>query len=132
MTVEVKESGLLSQLFDLENSFSSEAYVSNSNDVYALDLVFESELEAGMQVYQNTPNPFSTTTIIPFELSSDKVVSLQIFDTAGRMIYNKSELYQKGLNRIQIHKDELSTTGILYYQLQTDDYSTSSKMILVE
>lgn len=132
MTVLAKETGMLSQLIDLDNSFSSEAYVSNTNEVYSIELEFETLIDEGMRVYQNTPNPFSTKTIIPFELSTDDVVSLHIYDTSGKMIYSKTDSYRKGLNNIEIHKDELSTTGILYYQIQTDDYSTSSKMILVE
>jgi len=39
------------------------------------------------QLHTNYPNPFNSTTVIPFELSQQSDILLTIYDTAGRVVY---------------------------------------------
>jgi len=49
----------------------------------------EEEVPAGIQLLQNHPNPFNSTTIIPFRVSSSagvQPVRLLIYDLQGRLV----------------------------------------------
>lgn len=132
ITFKAKEAGLTSQLIDLATTISSEVYISGSNEVNTIELEFEGHLSESMVLHQNTPNPFSTQTIIPFELSKDAPVTITIFDTAGKVVFNHSSIYKKGMNQLELKKEEVGTNGILYYQLQSEGQSLSKKMMLID
>jgi len=132
ITFEAKESGLISQLLNLAHTISSEAYTNESTEVLAIELGFQDQLGESMVLHQNTPNPFSTETIIPFELAKETAVSITIFDTAGKVVYTHSGMYNKGMNQLRLNKEEVATTGILYYQLQSEGQSLSKKMMLID
>ncbi len=130
VTFKAKESGLTSQLLQLANTISSEAYTT-SNEITAIELGFESSLSESLVLHQNMPNPFSTQTVIPFELQKDATVAITIFDTTGKVVYNHSGAYKKGLNQLEVNKEEVATNGILYYQLQSEGQSLSKKMMII-
>jgi hypothetical protein len=132
LTFKAKESGLTSQLLDLANTISSEVYISDSNDVAAVELGFEGKFTETMVLHQNTPNPFSTQTVIPFELPKEASVTVTIFDTSGKVVFSHSDVYAKGMNQLKLNKDEVATNGILYYQLQSEGQTISKKMMMID
>jgi endoglucanase len=46
----------------------------------------EQAIPAGFQLDQNFPNPFNPSTTISFAMPAESVVSIDIFDTLGRMV----------------------------------------------
>ena len=57
-------------------------------------------VEAGFEVFQNTPNPFQTETLIGFNLPADSDVSLTISDVSGRTLTVVRGKYTAGYNTI--------------------------------
>ncbi len=83
-------------------------------------------------LYQNEPNPFIAQTGISFYLPVAAEATLSIHDVLGKKINQYQIKGVKGLNTIQISKQELGVSGVVYYTLKSGDFSSTKKMIIVE
>ena len=86
----------------------------------------------GFALYQNTPNPFGEQTSISFRLPSASAAQITIYDVTGKVIQVIEGDYARGLNRVEVNKDDLPQTGVLYYQLDTEAYTATKKMVVIE
>ena len=91
---------------------------------------------------QNFPNPFNPETWIPYQLEKSADVSLQIYDTSGRVVRTidlgfKSQgfymtrstaAYWDGRNNM----GEQVASGVYFYSLQTPDFSATRKMLILK
>ncbi|MEM9823655.1 MAG: T9SS type A sorting domain-containing protein [Bacteroidota bacterium] len=84
-----------------------------------------------IQVLQNSPNPFSEHSFIPFTLNRSEFVSLDIFDINGIKIYQYSKQYGAGSHAIRIEKEVFPEVGTYLYQVSTSNTLVTKKMILV-
>jgi len=76
------------------------------------------------------PNPFSTSTILSYELKQPETVQLNVFNQLGQLIYQHSEEQQQGTQ--QLHwQTENQPEGIYFYQLQAGDQVANGKMVKV-
>jgi len=89
------------------------------------------------QLHQNYPNPFNPSTLIEYELKSDEVVYLTIYDYMGRNIKNLVNRYQ-GAGYWSINWDatnnygEPMASGAYIYTLQAGDFQSSRKLVLLK
>jgi hypothetical protein len=83
-------------------------------------------------LYQNVPNPFGVTTNISFNLPKSTTVNFSVFDVAGKLVYNTTGLYSKGMNSIELNVADLATTGVLYYQIETKEQTATRKMVVLK
>ncbi|NOT38673.1 MAG: T9SS type A sorting domain-containing protein [Saprospiraceae bacterium] len=116
------------------DQFENEISFGN-DDASTLKLNFRNSEEKnvnGFYLYQNQPNPFSTTTVISFVIPKDEYASLKIYDVNGRMLKEISRNFKAGFNSIQLDKKEFEYGGILYYNLETSKNRASRKMIMIE
>jgi len=67
-----------------------------------------------------TPNPFSISTIINYELKQPVKVSLRIYNHLGKQVYQIEENQQQGSQKL-IWNAEGYSDGIYYYRLQVGD-----------
>jgi hypothetical protein len=85
-----------------------------------------------MELSQNFPNPFSSSTAIKFTLGSTDVISLVVYDLSGREV---SRLYEgelsKGNHAFVFNADELPS-GTYYYRLMGSNINETRRMILVK
>ncbi|MDP7000107.1 MAG: FlgD immunoglobulin-like domain containing protein, partial [Candidatus Poribacteria bacterium] len=94
------------------------------------------------QLGANYPNPFNPETWIPYQLSQEAAVSLQIYDGQGRLV-RKLELgwketgyyttaakaiYWDGRNA----NGELVSSGVYFYRLQAGNFSQTRKMVILK
>ncbi len=84
------------------------------------------------KLYQNTPNPFSKNTIIPFDLMEDGPVTLTIYDIAGKEVWNYQTPLLKGFHQIELDGAKLHQGGVYYYTLKTKSDRTTQKMVLIK
>ncbi|MCD6505333.1 tandem-95 repeat protein [Candidatus Poribacteria bacterium] len=111
-------------------------------DVKLLPVRFEKEIKFVDALYQNYPNPFNPETWIPFELSKESDVKIEIYDISGRLIreLNLGRLkagryisrdkaaYWDGRNR----NGELISSGIYYYVIQAGQFRQMRKMVILK
>lgn len=80
---------------------------------------------------QNYPNPFNPSTIINYQVPSAGHVTLDVFDTSGRLIATLSDGFrQTGSYRVRFDADGLGS-GLYLYRLRTPDGTLTRKMMLL-
>ena len=89
------------------------------------------------KVYDAYPNPFNPVTTLRYQLPEANLVSVTIYDMAGREVKNLIHQQQnQGLHTIQWNgTNNLGNTvsaGIYLYQVQSGPYNQINKMILLK
>ena len=91
---------------------------------------------------QNFPNPFNPETWIPYQLTEDASVAVQIYDAqgipirkldlghkpAGTYLTRDAAAYWDGRNDY----GEILSSGLYFYQLRADGFSATRRMILAK
>ncbi|MEL6864036.1 MAG: T9SS type A sorting domain-containing protein, partial [Bacteroidota bacterium] len=84
------------------------------------------------QLYQNQPNPFEQSTLIPFSLSSPQNIRLQVFDAQGRILFEKQGQYDAGMHQIEVSQDQLQAKGLLLYALTVEGSVSTYRMLSID
>jgi len=122
----------VSQDISLKNQLiSAEAYNSDLK-VIGVNLDIRNKIEVGFALFQNTPNPFSNTTSVSFNLPEAGPAILKITDVTGRLLKSVNGDFRKGINTIQVKKSELDASGVLYYQLDSEGHTATKKMVVIQ
>lgn len=92
----------------------------------------QTDLPTEYSLYSNYPNPFNPTTTIKYDLPSDGLVQIKVFDILGNelaTIVNE----QKVAGRYEINFNASSlASGVYLYKLQAGGFVSSKKMILLK
>ena len=83
-------------------------------------------------LYQNSPNPFNSTTKIIYKLNSKSDVILSVFDINGKRIKILVDIIQQAGKYEMMFDAAGLPSGIYFYQLRTDNYQETKKMILIK
>ena len=134
VTVRAKRSTQLSQAAYLTSRITpTEGYV-DQEEPTDIKLVFKSETKladnAGLEVYQNQPNPFQQRTKIPFHLTESGPVTIKVFNSAGRLLLERTKEFHSGFNHLWIQAQELEGVGMMYYQISTANQAITKKMLI--
>ncbi|MBP7273238.1 MAG: HYR domain-containing protein [Saprospiraceae bacterium] len=131
----IKQTVQLSASLQLSSNFSSEIYTQNNFDITTEKLTL-TNINADNQtenlLYANYPNPFFETTTIPFLLTRDDFISLEITDEIGQIIWKKTGYYTKGYHEEKFTKKETNGGYIYYFRLHTSTDSQIRKMVVVK
>jgi hypothetical protein len=85
-----------------------------------------------MALYQNYPNPFNPVTTLAYEVTEDGMVSLRIYDIAGReMAVLVNEWQNSGLH-LSTWDATVFPSGTYFYQLNTGSGTAIKRMSLVK
>ncbi len=93
--------------------------------------VLVQEVANRVQLFQNDPNPFHSTTKIIARFFNSERTQFYISTIGGKIIYRTSFKPIPGINTIEIGRSILKTPGIYFYTLQGEKYQLSKKMILL-
>lgn len=93
---------------------------------------YSSEIPSDYTLEQNYPNPFNPITLIKYNLPSNGIVSLKIYDISGKEVSTLvNEQQRAGTYEYSFDAGELSS-GVYYYILSTNEFTETKKMILVK
>ncbi len=109
----------------------SEIYDNNFND-YPLSIQKRAlnDPSSSIKMDQNAPNPFKDYTTVDFEIETDAVLAIEIFDVLGNKVFSGKKSYLRGLNTILIDETMINNTkGVLIITIGNEKYSTSKKML---
>jgi hypothetical protein len=83
-------------------------------------------------LHQNYPNPFNPTTVIRYELPSNAMVKVQVFDVLGRVVSTVvNEQKEAGIYEAVFNASGLSS-GTYFYRLQAGTFVETKKMVLIK
>ena len=85
----------------------------------------------------NYPNPFNPSTTIRFDLPTDAMVNIIIYDITGREVARplstrKNAGYHSAVWNSKNFNGESVSAGIYFYQIQTKEFVRSKKMLLLK
>jgi hypothetical protein len=83
----------------------------------------------GLELFQNTPNPFVGQTLIGYYLPDGTSVRLTVIDAVGRVLYEHKAMESKGLHEVVFEPAQTESAGVLYYRLETPDGTLVRKML---
>ena len=134
LVIRANEDVELSEVISI-NSRYTEAEAYGNGNTMNVGVVFDNGdvADAGFELYQNTPNPFQSETMISFNLPEDAEVTLTINDAAGRALTVLRGDYAAGYNTVNVSKNMIQgATGVLSYTISTSDYSATKSMVVVK
>ncbi len=115
----------------ISNPTTAEAYSTNS-EIMDLALTFRgAEDKFDFELLQNEPNPFTNTTQIGYVIPESGEVILIMFDLTGKQLFYETLSGVKGLNSVEISKDQIGAQGMVYYQVQFQGYTATKKMLIL-
>jgi photosystem II stability/assembly factor-like uncharacterized protein len=83
-------------------------------------------------LFPNYPNPFNPRTVVRFQLSVVSVVSLKVYDIAGREVQTLvNEELQPGTYKVTFDGSQLNS-GVYFYTFNSGDFKETRKMILMK
>jgi len=86
--------------------------------------------ENGIELFQNSPNPFIEMTLLWFRLPAFAEVALRIFDAKGTEVNAKYGTYNSGENHVVLHRADLCEPGFYTCRLETPFGTVSRKLMM--
>jgi hypothetical protein len=112
-----------------EDNFISYLKVNKSTFTYT-GISESQEISNAMEVSQNYPNPFSSTSEIQVTLKEKSDLILEVNNLTGQVVfYTTKQDAHPGINTLEIDARTL-TPGIYFYTIKTSDSSVTKKMIV--
>jgi len=134
LTFKAKANANLSDLVSVSSRYTKAEAYNQNGEMLDVSLAFSNGKVANkeFELYQNTPNPFSSETVIGFNLKQEGNATLTVHDVSGKILRVVEGNYAEGYNEVRISSTNLPSTGVLYYTLKTADDTASRKMILMK
>ena len=100
-------------------------------------LVRKTVVPATFTLHQNFPNPFNPVTTLRYDLPSDALVTLSIYDMLGREVTQLVNTTQEaGFKSIQWDATDSMgrpvSAGVYLYQIQAGEFVQTKKMVLLK
>jgi endo-1,4-beta-D-glucanase Y len=82
---------------------------------------------------QNYPNPFNPSTKISYQVPSDGLVKLNVYDITGKLIASLVNEFQKsGYYNIEFNSSFQLPSGIYFYRMTSSNFIETKKMLLIK
>jgi len=88
----------------------------------------EEEINAGITIGQLAPNPFSSNTSIPVEITKGSNINIKIITITGAQIYEHTEFIHPGLHKINIPGDIFPANGTYLCSLLIGEKKVAKKL----
>jgi hypothetical protein len=87
---------------------------------------------ASIALNQNYPNPFNPSTVISYQLPSNSLVVLRVFDVLGRQVETLfNERQTAGNHSVRFDATDLPS-GVYFYRLEVGTYRDTKKLLLLK
>lgn len=88
--------------------------------------------DESLMVEQNRPNPFNSTTEIAFFTPMSDVVTLEVWDAAGRKVLERKIETDRGWHQLELDKSLLGEAGVYNYRIFGNSGSGTRRMLIIE
>ena len=102
-----------------------------------LTLELKAVVPATIALHQNFPNPFNPITILKYDIPSDALVTLSIYDMLGREVTKLvNTTHEAGFKTVQWDRTNSIgrsvSAGVYLYQIQVGEFIQMRKMVLLK
>jgi hypothetical protein len=80
----------------------------------------------------NSPNPFSGSTVIRFNLPENMDATVTVMDMDGKVVFEESGLFVAGWNEVNFEETIDLSSGMYFYRLQTTEQVMTKTMVLTK
>lgn len=87
------------------------------------------EMEKGLVLNQNVPNPATNTTTITYLAPDYGKATLNVYSAMGQLLYTETQGASMGQNQIELNTSKFAA-GVYYYTLTFKDASLTKKMVI--
>ena len=89
------------------------------------------------RLFSNYPNPFNPTTTISFDISTESIVKIDVYNIRGQRVKSLvDEYYQVGRYTIDWNGTDDNgknvSSGLYFYQMRVGDFIQTRKMIMMK
>ena len=107
-------------------------YFLNAGKINGLTTAIQSnELETGMRLFQNHPNPVRTSTLIHYSIEKPGHVSIEVFNVLGQKMQTLVNRHQNsGKHSVQFDASRLKQ-GVYFYKMDAFGKAVTKKMLVV-
>jgi hypothetical protein len=133
LTFVANQNAKLSEVLSINSAITPMDATNTEGSPMKIQLAFGNSLakEAGeFALYQNRPNPMSSTTAIGFNLPKESEATLTLYNIEGKAMKVVNSTFKAGYNEVVIEKETFQTAGIYYYRLETSEHSATKKMVV--
>jgi hypothetical protein len=127
-----KKPGTLSQTLRINSSLTEAELYSGDEEIFKPRLHIINSNNGGLQVYPAEPNPWNEHCTIPFYNPADGKITFVCYNTAGQKEMESNQIFQKGMQTIELNRNEFKGQGLKFFILQSERESTNGKIILVK
>jgi hypothetical protein len=83
-------------------------------------------------LFQNYPNPFNPSTIIKYQITSNQIVSLKVYNLLSKEIATLvDEKQSPGIYEVSFD-GSVFPSGVYFYVLETPNYKETKKMLMIK
>ena len=83
-------------------------------------------------LFQNYPNPFNPTTTIVYDLPTESVVGLKVYNLLGQVVATLADGKQNAGRHTVTFDASRFTSGVYFYQITAGNFVSVKKMVLVK
>lgn len=117
-------------MFECSLEYESVQKFTNDNPPTANEV--ENALPENYELSQNYPNPFNPTTNIKFTVQDAGMVSIKVYDLAGREVATvANERFTAGSHQVTFDASNLAS-GVYMYTLEANGIRLTNKMTLIK
>lgn len=132
LTLRATADGALSEAIGISSRYTiAEAYAMDDEELAIGLLVGKDDSPSAYLLSQNRPNPFTTETVIGFNLPEAMEAVVEFRDMSGRRALLRTGNYTQGYNELRLQADELPATGVYFYTLYAGDFAATRKLVLI-
>ena len=133
---------LSSSVVDYTSSDVSNVTVETANNYVNVDLVLTADgvtsvetsknIVTNYALSQNYPNPFNPSTSISYQLPTNGLVTIKVYNVIGKEIATLVNEFQQSGNYSKEFNANGLTSGVYFYTIKSGSFSATKKMILLK
>jgi hypothetical protein len=90
------------------------------------------DIDEEFAVYQNRPNPFDRKTMIPVISPEQGLLTLEVFNTEGKLVFVQKINGAAGYNEFALDREMFQVQGVYTYKVSTTSEYRTLRMIVVD
>jgi hypothetical protein len=130
LRLRAKQAGQLSSMLAVNDKITRSMAFEANGASKGIELRFNPIQKEAIQLNQNVPNPWQTTTNIGFYLpEANAAVTFTVVDEMGRVVYTATNIYPAGYQSIALDESMVPQAGMYWYSLTTAKEQLVQKMV---